>query len=71
MSSISGKGPPTDKTKGSVGDTYTNTNTGMKYILTDIHVIQSDKEHFYYTWVNPSSKIVSIEDLPVAEETGF
>lgn len=71
MSHINGKGPPTDRTRGSVGDTYTNLNTGVKYILTDVHVIQSDREHFYYTWVQPGTEIVTIDELPVAEDTGF
>ena len=71
MSSLSGKGPPSDQTKGSVGDMYTNENTGMIYVLTDIHEIRSDKVRYYYTWVNPAPEVEDTGDLPIAEESSF
>lgn len=71
MSQLTGKGPPSDRTKGSVGDTYTNVNTGTIYTLTDIHEIRTDRVHYYYTWVNPAPETEDISDLPIAEDSRF
>lgn len=55
MSTINGKGIPTDRTPGAVGDIYTNSNTGDKYKCVDIHEIRADVITYYYTWIRVRS----------------
>lgn len=65
MNSISGKGPPTDRTPGLVGDIYMNTITGVKYELVDIHEIITDKTTYYYSWIRVRSAPDTPSYIPV------
>ena len=59
MAEISGKGVPTSKTAGALGDYYTDTNTNLRYKCTLAYMTKDDvgKDVLYYKWnkVNSSS----------------
>lgn len=70
MSQIAGTDTPTDYTVGSVGDIYTNTNTGAKYKCVAIREIKSDEVIRYYTWVRiVATSSSSSEDKRYIDET--
>lgn len=47
MSKITGKGIPTRKTKGAIGDIYTDTSSGRQYKCTNAYGVNGQ---FDYTW---------------------
>lgn len=85
MAAIKGKGVPNQHTKGHIGDLYTDTNTGNRYLCTFSYSDYFVDEEYTWTYVDTtetvesgSSPVVEVEDKieependtePVVEET--
>ena len=72
MSTITGNGRPTDRTKGMVGDIYTDLLSGNKYNCVGIYEIVTDVTTYYYMWVqaNINSQETNSNGQYVDQTTG-
>ena len=61
MSKIKGKGVPTRKTAGAIGDIYIDTNTGRQYKCTNAYGVNSNYD---YTWTPLKVEPVKVEQKP-------
>ena len=66
MTKVRGNGAPTRKTRGGVGDIYTNTKTGEQYKCTFAY--RSDPLHDYdYEWTKIEEEDEKLEETEVPE----
>lgn len=54
MAQLSGSSNPTNRTKGQVGDIYTNTTTGIKFKC-ELAYESDDSKYIYYQWLPTNS----------------
>lgn len=68
MAQLSGSSNPTNRTKGQVGDIYTNTTTGIKFKC-ELAYESDDSKYIYYQWLpTNSSSSSSIMYIHVTSE---
>lgn len=70
MAQLSGSSNPTNRTKGQVGDIYTNTTTGIKFKC-ELAYESDDSKYIYYQWLPTNSSSSSGDsgiDLTIPQE---